>query len=85
MSNPSAEPIQAPAADSIRTLLTPRQLQIVACLLRGLQNVEIAQELGTTEGAVNQHMLRIARRLNVRGRVQIALRIARYFPGEVAA
>jgi DNA-binding NarL/FixJ family response regulator len=60
---------QAPAAD-----LTPRQLDVLACLMRGEPNKLIARELGLTEGTVKIHIAAILRALQVRNRTEAVVR-----------
>lgn len=43
--------------------LSPRQQQIAELVLRGLSNKAIAEELGLTEGSVEQFLHRINQRL----------------------
>jgi DNA-binding NarL/FixJ family response regulator len=50
--------------------LTPRQLEVLALLARGLPNKAIARELGLSEGTVKVHLLAIFRALDVRNRTE---------------
>ena len=63
-----------PAAPTGTTeTLTPRQRQVLACLVRGLTNKEIARELDLAEPTVKAHVVTIFRVLKVRNRAQAAL------------
>lgn len=57
------------------TGLTPRQVEVLRCLVAGHTNREIAQRLGLAEGTVKAHVSAIYRTLGVRSRTQ-ALRAA---------
>ena len=54
--------------------LTARETEVVACLRRGMSNKEIARAFNCTERTVKHHMTNIMQKLNVRNRVQVALR-----------
>ncbi|HXH04858.1 MAG TPA: LuxR C-terminal-related transcriptional regulator [Candidatus Nitrosotenuis sp.] len=54
-----------------RGALSQRELEIVTLLGQGLENDEIAQELGITKLTVKSHLARISRKLNTKGRTQI--------------
>lgn len=57
--------VAAPAAG-----LTPRQLEVLGLLARGLPNKRIARELGLSEATVKVHLLAIFRVLNARNRTE---------------
>lgn len=65
----SAAPAAAKTGD-----LTPRQLDVLACLMRGEPNKLIARALGLTEGTVKIHIAAILRVLQVRNRTEAVLR-----------
>jgi DNA-binding NarL/FixJ family response regulator len=65
----AAEPAPPPGAD-----LTPRQLDVLVCLMRGEPNKLIARELGLTEGTVKIHIAAILRALQVRNRTEAVVR-----------
>lgn len=50
--------------------LTPRQLDVLRCLMRGEPNKLIARELGLTEGTVKIHIASILRALQARNRTE---------------
>jgi DNA-binding NarL/FixJ family response regulator len=54
--------------------LTPRQLEVLQRLLRGLPNKLIARELGLTEGTVKIHLAAILRALRARNRTEAVIR-----------
>ena len=57
-----------------RSALAPRQLEVAACLIQGMSNKEVARSLKSTERTVKHHMTNIMQKLNVRNRVQAALK-----------
>jgi len=54
--------------------LTPRQLDVLVCLMRGEPNKVIARELGLTEGTVKIHIAAILRTLQARNRTEAVVR-----------
>ncbi|NOU43430.1 MAG: response regulator transcription factor [Methyloglobulus sp.] len=50
--------------------LTPREIEVLALIAGGYNNMEIANALGTTEGTVKNHVSSILSKLGVRDRVQ---------------
>jgi DNA-binding NarL/FixJ family response regulator len=67
------EATAAPAATTAGEL-TPRQLDVLACLMRGEPNKLIARALGLTEGTVKIHIAAILRVLQARNRTEAVLR-----------
>jgi len=64
------------SASPVRTLehnLTPREGEIVECLLEGESNKLIARRLGITESTVKIHMKSLLRKINVQNRTQAAI------------
>jgi len=55
--------------------LTPREKQILSCVARGLINKEVARELQICEKTVKHYMTAIMEKLQVRNRVEAALKM----------
>ena len=72
-----------------RSLLTPREEQVVALVSDGLSNREVAGELGLSEHTIKKYMLRIFDKLGISTRVELVLyavshgenRSAEWMPG----
>lgn len=54
-------------------LLTPRELEIVRMVAKGLRNKEIARQLGISEGTVKIHLHNIYQKLELDSRVAVTL------------
>ena len=54
--------------------LTCREEEIFGCVSRGMSNKEIARSLNCTERTIKHHMTNIMQKLNVRNRVEAALK-----------
>jgi DNA-binding NarL/FixJ family response regulator len=52
---------------------TPRELEIIAMVARGLRNRAIAEQLFITEGTVKIHLHNIYRKIGVDGRLELAV------------
>jgi DNA-binding NarL/FixJ family response regulator len=59
-----------PAAGSELSELTPRELEVLRWLARGLSNAELAAQLTLSEATVKTHVARILAKLGLRDRVQ---------------
>lgn len=64
---------EAPAPASELARLTPRELEILACLARGESNKLIARVLDLAESTVKIHVQNILKKLNLSSRVQAAV------------
>lgn len=53
--------------------LTPKELQVLELMARGLKNSEIARELWVTEATVKSHVSSVLRKLNQPGRTRAVL------------
>lgn len=67
----TAEPTDPAAED---TTLTKREREVLSYLYKGLQNKEIARELGLREVTVKLHVRSVCRKLDVANRTQAAMR-----------
>jgi two-component system nitrate/nitrite response regulator NarL len=56
-----------------RSLLTPREEQVVALVADGLSNRDVAAELGLSEHTIKKYLLRIFDKLGVSSRVELVL------------
>ncbi|MGD3105455.1 response regulator [Streptomyces sp. YGL11-2] len=70
---PSSRPSLPDGAAQTLDTLTKRELEVLACIGRGLANSAIAQTLNLAEGTVKTHTSRILSKLNLRSRVQAAI------------
>lgn len=57
----------------VRDRLTPKELKIVALVVQGYKNKEIATELGTTEQVVKNYLRNVYDKIGVSDRLELAL------------
>ncbi len=57
--------------------LSPRQMDVLSCLLRGMSNKQICRELGLANGTVKAHINAIFRSLGVSSRAQAVMEASR--------
>lgn len=55
------------------SVLTPREIEMVGMVARGLRNKEMSQQLAISEGTVKIHLHNIYRKLKVENRVELIL------------
>jgi len=70
----AAEPVSRP-------VLTPRQLDVMRCLSRGLPTKSISRELDLSENTVKEHITAIFRGLGVGNRTQAVIKASRLHLG----
>lgn len=56
-----------------RTVVTPREAQVVAGLLRGLADKQLAHNLGVSPHTLKSHMRAIREKVGAQDRLQVAL------------
>ncbi|GAA3060938.1 hypothetical protein GCM10017562_27510 [Streptomyces roseofulvus] len=77
-----------PAVHRDLTPLTPRELEVLTLMGRGLSNAELARELTLSEATVKTHVARIFAKLSLRDRAQavvLAYETALVQPGEAGS
>lgn len=72
-----AMPASAPGQGAAMEGLTPRQRDVLAGIVRGLANKEIARELDIAEGTVKIHLAALFSHFDVRNRTELATRAQR--------
>ncbi|MFD5470717.1 response regulator [Streptomyces sp. NPDC127105] len=66
----ASAPARTPAVPTDLAPLTPRELEVLTLLGRGLSNAELATELTLSEATVKSHVARIFAKLTLRDRAQ---------------
>jgi DNA-binding NarL/FixJ family response regulator len=66
------------APDELFMPLSPREMEILQLITRGMSNKEIAKELGISHQTVKNHMTSILRKLSVNDRTQAAVYALRH-------
>ncbi|MEV0637840.1 response regulator transcription factor [Streptomyces sp. NPDC050619] len=66
----ASDAVRPPAVHGDLTALTPRELEVLTLLGRGLSNTELAAELTLSEATVKSHVARIFAKLALRDRAQ---------------
>jgi DNA-binding NarL/FixJ family response regulator len=57
----------------VRDRLTPKELRIVALIVQGFKNKEIAKQLGTTEQVIKNYLRNVYDKIGVSDRLELAL------------
>ncbi len=73
------QPSEIERGDMLRRLqdLTPQQMRVLDMIRAGLQNKQIAYELGVAETTVKAHVSEILRKLNVYSRTKAAIEVGK--------
>jgi Response regulator containing a CheY-like receiver domain and an HTH DNA-binding domain len=59
--------------EQILQLLTPRELEVAKCIMKGKSNKEISSELFITEGTVKNYVSRMLEKLELKNRTELTL------------
>ncbi|MBY9080312.1 response regulator transcription factor [Paenibacillus sp. HN-1] len=59
--------------EQILELLTPRELEVAKCIMKGKSNKEISTELFITEGTVKNYVSRMLEKLELKNRTELTL------------
>ncbi|MEP6482612.1 MAG: response regulator [Rhodoglobus sp.] len=68
---------EVPASKSGELSLTPRQMDVLRCLLRGMPNKIICRELGISEGTIKSHIAAVFSSLQVHNRSEAVVEASR--------
>lgn len=72
-----AQASQAPSARD-KSLLSPREAELVKLLRQGMRNRDIAEKLGITEGTVKVYLHSVFEKTGVANRTELAIRAAEW-------
>ena len=72
-SNVSTLPVADTAGTRVRDRLTPKEMQIVALIVQGCKNKDIASQLGTKEQVIKNYLRSIYDKSGVSDRLELAL------------
>lgn len=72
----AAETAAQPSLQTLQSLLTERQIDVLQLLWRGEPNKTISRQLGISEGTVKVHLAAIFRALNARNRTEAVMMTA---------
>jgi two-component system nitrate/nitrite response regulator NarL len=72
------EAARAPAVSRDRSLLSPRETELVKLVRQGLRNRDIAEKLGITEGTVKVYLHSVFEKTGVANRTELAIRAAEW-------
>ncbi len=70
---PAVTQEQPPAVEKKFTGLTPRELEVVGCIIKGLSNRDIAQKFELSEETIKRHLSNIFEKTGVSTRLELAL------------
>ena len=68
-----ARPVQRTTMDPHGTGLSPREIEVVRMVSRGMRNRQIAQELFISEATVKVHLHNVYEKLSLKSRVELGL------------
>jgi DNA-binding CsgD family transcriptional regulator len=71
--NVTAMKVQDSVGERVRDRLTPKEMQIVALIVQGCKNKNIAQQLSTTEQVIKNYLRNIYNKAGVSDRLELAL------------
>jgi DNA-binding NarL/FixJ family response regulator len=66
-------PLQDAVGARVRDRLTPKEMQIVALIVQGRKNKDIANQLGTKEQVIKNYLRSIYDKIGVSDRLELAL------------
>ena len=69
-SSPATSSVEAGAAGNVLSGLTPRQMEVLRCVIKGKPNKAIARELQVSEGTVKAHLSAVFQALGAHNRTE---------------